>query len=342
MTTTIAPALGHAPLFTQAGTGTSPGYDAIDRRRANGVGRQEGVMDIHCFEVTQRAAGATQTVDIAANQVDALGSGVAALVQGDAVTAQGLYPVPPHTAVINEAVTAANATNPRIDQVVLELKDTTHDATGSNLVQTRVVAGTPTVGATLNNRTGAAALPASALLLADILVPAASSSVTNANIRDRRKWAQGAYCRIARLSNAAAGNDYSITSTTMAGLDATNVKPRIECSGAPLRVRLLTTLTATGTFVFSPQIDGVGMDGMANDGGSSATQSLLAQSSQLTADGLEWVTVPTAGSHLIYPAFAVSVGGNTLTIRAQAAAPLLWIVEEILGQNTANNPTTTG
>jgi hypothetical protein len=67
--------------------------------------------------------------------------------------------VPPHTAVINEAITTANATNPRIDQVVLEIKDTTHDASGSNLAQTRVVTGTATGGATLDNRTGAAALP---------------------------------------------------------------------------------------------------------------------------------------------------------------------------------------
>jgi hypothetical protein len=56
--------------------------------------------------------------------------------------------VPPHSAVINETIAAADATNPRNDLVVLEIKDTQHDASGSNLAQTRVVTGTPNVSAT--------------------------------------------------------------------------------------------------------------------------------------------------------------------------------------------------
>jgi hypothetical protein len=139
--------------MTQQGVGSTPGYDAIDARRFWGVAVQEGVITAGSYEVTQRGAGANLSVDIAAS------TGDGALVQGDAVTAQGLYFVAPHTAVINEAITTANATNPRIDQVVLEIKDTTHDASGSNLAQTRVVTGTATGGATLDNRTGAAALP---------------------------------------------------------------------------------------------------------------------------------------------------------------------------------------
>jgi len=170
--------------MTQAGTGASPGYDAVDvRRLAEDPSIGEGVTTYDSFRVSQRGAGANQSVDVNMDQV--------VYVRGDAVTLQGIYPVPPHSATINETVTAADGTNPRIDQVVLEILDNTHDASGSNLARTRVIAGTPTGGATLDNRTGAAATPSSAMLLADVLVPAASSSVTNANIRDRRPFVQG-------------------------------------------------------------------------------------------------------------------------------------------------------
>jgi hypothetical protein len=187
MATTITPSIGQGALFTQAGAGASPGYGAIDLRRA-GVGAvgQEGCMDTHSYEVTQRSAGVNLSVDIAATTADALGTGVAAYIQGDTVSAQGLYSVPPHNAVINETISAANASNPRIDRVILEIQDNTHDASGANLIRTRVVTGTATAGATLDNLSNAAAVPSSALLLADVLVPANATSINNSNIRDRR------------------------------------------------------------------------------------------------------------------------------------------------------------
>jgi hypothetical protein len=87
-----------------------------------------------------------------------------------------LYPVPPHSAVINETITAAHASLPRVDAVILELQDNTHDASGGNLARTRVVAGTATAGATLDNARdgshGGATIPSNALHLADILVGA--------------------------------------------------------------------------------------------------------------------------------------------------------------------------
>lgn len=180
MTTTISASLGQGPL-TQQGVGTTPGYDAITIRRiaeTDEVG--EGVTTYGSYRVSQRGAGANMSVDV---NMDAY-----AYVRGDAVSLQSLYKIPPHNATINETVSTADATNPRVDRVILECKDTTHDASGSNLAQTRVVAGTPTGGATLDNLSGAAAVPSSALLLADVLVGAAVSSITNANIRDRRAF----------------------------------------------------------------------------------------------------------------------------------------------------------
>ena len=98
------------------------------------------------FEVVQRSAGANMSVDIGANVADAA-SGVAAVVQGDGVTAQGLYMIPAHTAVINEAIAAAHATNPRVDRVVLEIQDDTHDSGGQNRAQVRVIAALRAGGA---------------------------------------------------------------------------------------------------------------------------------------------------------------------------------------------------
>lgn len=338
MSTTISPGLGHSPLFTQQGVGTTPGYDAIDDRRAAAAGRQEGVMDTHSFEVTQDT-GSNLNVKIAASTADAQGSGVAALVQGDAATFQGLYPIPPHSAVITEVIATANGSLPRVDMVVLEVLDNVHDSSGSNLARTRVITGTPTTGATLNNRTGAAALPNSCLLLADVLVGAGATAVTNAAIRDRRKWARGAYCRIIRN-----GGSYTITSASLALIDGTNLAPRIECSGVPLQINLYAEVNiSAGSFVsVIPQIDSVGMDGMTSAGsvpfGASREFFVSTTSDQLPA--LQWVTVPTAGSHIIAPAWACQ--SSTATAYATSARPLIWEVRELLTQNTANNSVTTG
>ena len=80
-------------------------------------------------------------------------------------------------------VPASDPTNPRIDAVVAEAPASVDSTTPSF----RVITGTATVGATLDNRTGAAALPAAALHLADVLVPAGATSIIAGNIRDRRR-----------------------------------------------------------------------------------------------------------------------------------------------------------
>jgi hypothetical protein len=119
-------------------------------------------------------------------------NGVSAVISGDSIAAQGPYVVPPHASVIQEAITTAHPTNPRIDRVVLEVKDNTVDAGGSNLVQTRVIAGTPSSGATLANLTGVAALPDSAITLAYVFVGATVTSIANAVIQDARPKRRGA------------------------------------------------------------------------------------------------------------------------------------------------------
>lgn len=75
-------------------------------------------------------------------------------------------------------LTTANATNPRVDRVVLRI--TSPFLTTSNTLE--IIAGTPTAGATLANLSGIAALPADSVNLAFVLVGAGVTSVSASNI----------------------------------------------------------------------------------------------------------------------------------------------------------------
>jgi hypothetical protein len=138
----VAPSFGHGLVSTQQGIGATPGFDAVDDRRFWSTGRQEGALSAAAWKVSERGAGATMTVDIAANAGGYL-------VQGDAITHQGLYYVAPHGAIINLDATASHSTNPRIDSVFLRARDNQHDGSLNNDALVDYVAGTATTGATL-------------------------------------------------------------------------------------------------------------------------------------------------------------------------------------------------
>lgn len=338
MTTVIVPSSGAAPLYTQQGTGTTPGYSALDDRRAANGALQEGVYGTSTavsaggvsgvtaadFMVTQRAAGANLSVDIN------MPAGGFAYVQGDTIGGQGLYCVPVHSANINEVIAAADATNPRVDQVILEVLDNVLDASGNNVARTRVLAGTPTAGATLGNRQGAPALPGSALLLADVLVAANASSVPNSNIRDRRKWARGVSYAITRSTA-----DYTTTSTTYSAIDSTNLSARVECSGAPVRLTMIGrafTSATTAEVFFRWIIDG------SND----VTMPTTGDNPNSGPLGAGAVYLPAAGSHLFQPAWRLAAAG-TGTLKASSGDSFQILIEEILRQNVPNqNGVTSG
>jgi hypothetical protein len=319
--TTIVPSAGQSPDFLQLGPGASALYGAIDLRRAAGAGLQEGVIGASggAYKVTLSSG---MILTIAASTVDG------ALVQGDTISAQGLYFVPPHSAAITETVTAAHATLPRIDTVVLEVLDANHDGGGSNLARTRIIAGTATSGATLDNRTGAVALPSSATLLADVLVPAAAASILAGNIRDRRKQAMGAFWVVQRN-----GTDYTTTSTSMVNLDATNLYQRLECSGVTLRVALSAGWSnsgANGLNYAGVWLDGAIASGMTN--GVTLGQSYIANGHMGVAFSVP--LTPAAGSHLIGIAWHVNSGTATLDCNANSAVAVE--MQEIVRPNVAN------
>jgi len=145
---------------------------ALDLRRYLSFGLSEGVGDTTAMAVGQRGAGANYSVDIAAGD---------AIVTGDSVTNQGKY-YAYNDAVFNlTGFTAAHATLPRIDRVTLRVRDAFH-GDAANDFSFQIVTGTATSGATLANLTGAAAIPNSQLLLANILIPATATTIITANI----------------------------------------------------------------------------------------------------------------------------------------------------------------
>jgi hypothetical protein len=148
---------------------------------------------------------------------------------------------------------AANASGqPRIDIVILTM-------TGYGTGTVSVVTGTGTAGATLDNRTGAPALPAGAFLLADILMPNAFAGpfVQNTHIRDRRPWAKGAFAVQVVASGAGLTSGGSFHGAAFGGGTM-----RVELSGAPIRVYEICTFTpntASAIITSGPTIGGVYM-----------------------------------------------------------------------------------
>ncbi len=321
MPTTIVPALGAAQLFTEGGQGASPGYSALDRRRSYGADLQAGVVGGNDFKVVQRGAGANMSVDVT------MPAGGAALVRGTAVTGQGLYQVQTHNATVNEVVAAAHATLPRIDSVYLRIYDTLHDASGLNRAEIVVVTGTATSGATLDNRTGAGAQPGSSLRLADILVPAASTSVTQANIRDRRTWARGGRGRATHTG----GMQIIGTADTLM-----NPTMRLECSGAPLTMTLTGIVLNPGvasTLGFAPVQDGVLLLG-AN----AFTNSVWRLGLGAGYGGpvqLSYAYTPPAGSHVLRWAGRTDV--NSQDVQGSAAMPLIMTAYETVAPYVTND-----
>lgn len=101
-----------------------------------------------------------------------------AVVGGTASITQGSY-FAYNDAIVNLSISAADATNPRIDVIGLQVRDTEYGESTTDLrlvVITGTPAGSPAVPA----------LPAEFLTLAHVAVAALAASITNAVITDKR------------------------------------------------------------------------------------------------------------------------------------------------------------
>lgn len=187
------------------------------------AGVQAGILS-GC-KVIQTPAGA--------NQGYRIGSGQAILFDS---TVAGLAVYTDNTNE-DDVVTAAHASLPRIDSIYVSSGP--QFGVALNTRGWGAVAGTATSGATLDNRLGAAAIPANAVLVADILRPAANNIVTTANIRDRRPWANGAKTRIS--GNAVAA--FTVATSVLQSLAAGTFDVRLETAGMDVSVIFEAVMT---------------------------------------------------------------------------------------------------
>lgn len=167
---------------------------------AGGVGATNGI-----------AHGVCGSGDFAVSQSPTPGMSVKvakglAIITGTSSALQGPYSVYNDADIDAVTVAAADATNPRKDLVIAQVRDTTYDGSGVRQPRVTVVTGTP---AASPSDPSIAAYP-SALVLARIDVPALDTSITNAQITDLRTFA-GVHagmpsCQVSRLGQSVAHN----------------------------------------------------------------------------------------------------------------------------------------
>jgi hypothetical protein len=163
----------------------SDGYPAWSDRQAMGFGMSQGVLPSSriddgraACQVVQRSGTANWSVDIGPGWV---------LVDGTDENFQGTY------AGLNSATlnlpnpTGPPATLPRVDMVVARVVDSEH---ASGATEDRLyfewIAGTPTSGANLTNKSGAPSIPDTAYVLAYLLTSPSDSVIVNSMLEDRR------------------------------------------------------------------------------------------------------------------------------------------------------------
>lgn len=277
---------------------------------------QPGVYAAGDLMVTQRAAGANNSVDVAAGY---------ALV---AAPGSGLLVAVSLPATVNLPVAANSAADPRVDQVVI-----------NSIGAVSIKQGTPQAGATLNNAAGStsrAGLAASELRLGEFAVPAgftSTSTLSNTSIRDRRPDARGAEYAYQRTAG-----DITLNGTSYQNLSASDAAlgARLECSGAPLHVhvvaRLLAPASAVDTYTALYQ------DGVILSGGERYLISIGAGGSgQMNT---WWTVTPAAGSHYFDIYVRMTTTGGTL--HANVTQGCVVEFQEVVRQNAKRNTTTSG
>ena len=283
---------------------------------AHGGAVQAGVWDNGDFKVTWTS---NMNLSVAAGF---------ALVQASNAGNLGLYHVQ-NDAAITVVIPPAHASLPRLDQVYILVDDSTDGAASDDNPQLLVAQGTPTSGATLDNRSGFAALPNNALRIADVLVPAAASTLSAAAVRDRRPWARGANALLTVQSGTLTG----LGSTTAAEISS-NFRTRIELSGNPMRIifapgYVQASSPVTPTIEFMPWLDGA-----------AAGPRLYGQGTNNSAifNGNPFVFLLTAqnSSRLVSIGY-IAAGSGSWSIGADSSRPTNILIEETPRMNGNNN-----
>lgn len=155
-------------IFLQAGS-----HPSEDLRRFiyGTMGGRSGIVTAADLAVTQNGTP-NMSVNVAGGQ---------AFISGTEGTYQGLYFVE-NRGVTNLTIAAADATNARKDLIVAKVQDAGYSG-ATNLWSLAVVTGTPSASP------AEPAAPANSFVVAMVTVAALATSITNANITDRRSRA---------------------------------------------------------------------------------------------------------------------------------------------------------
>lgn len=154
------------PAYLENGSHTAQN----DRLVLQSLVAKEGIVGAGALAVTEKSGTPNMSVDVAAG---------AAFIAGELGAAPGTYHVY-NDAVKNLAISAADATNPRKDLVVARVYDSFYSG-ATNSWALEVVTGTPAASP------AEPTVPDNCYVLALVDVAAGATSITNANITDRRK-----------------------------------------------------------------------------------------------------------------------------------------------------------
>lgn len=177
------------PSWLQAGSFTADDDRLLLQSLLGGSPNQalsSGVISSSDYEVTETGTP-SMDLDVASG---------AAWIVGDQSSTEGIYNVV-SDASATVTISTADATNPRIDLVVLQVRNSTYSGVDDDAVLA-VVTGTPAASP------AAPAAPDDSITLAQIAVAAGASSITTADITDERPlWSPGTSGLLTRGNPAA-------------------------------------------------------------------------------------------------------------------------------------------
>lgn len=202
----------------------------------------------------------------------------------------------------NITIPNATAGNARIDQLYVDLNGTLQLNSSSNFTDT---------GGTVHS--DAFRIPMVSPFYGTVLWEGRATSTgigvfDGNNQRDRRARAKGNYLSIVRHANASNTSNYSTTNGTPQPIDATNLSPRFECSGKPVRVSLRGFFEGVGA---NPKLRLLVDGSLHQHGGETwAPQSY-------SYEHISW-EIPnlTPGSHVFTPDWAPTTNGQAINLYA--------------------------
>lgn len=268
----------------------------------------EGVMSHSDLDVTQNGTP-NMSVNVAAGGV---------VIHGTEDANQGAYFLY-NDAAVNLAIAAADATNPRKDIVIARVKDQAYSG-ATNAMSIEVVTGTPAASPSEPN------LPANSYKLATIDVAAGASSITNANITERRVLHPVVAAPRGVLGYAEVTADQSGIGTTIADLTSLSVAVTVS---ANRRIRL------TGRGVFQKDATAQSVIGYFREGSTQLGQFFrdeLSGSGTVGHEGSRVLNGPSSGSHTYK--LSAKTNGTNATLKADSGAefgPAFILVEDIGG-----------